>query len=71
MADELRNQNVVVIVRECAGWIATIGPDPVRGLSAVGGSARAALLHLADRVDVLDWPFDPSWRPKEVGYHDA
>ncbi len=71
IADEVRNSNVVTVVRECAGWVATIGPDPVRGLSATGGSARAALLHLADRVDVERWIFDPSWRPKEIGYHDA
>lgn len=52
-------------------WVASIGPSDGTGLTASGRSAASALLHLADRIDIDGWCFDPSWKPGKMTYHDA
>lgn len=64
MADEFRNQNVIRVVKDGPGWIATIGPDPQRGLNGTGETPALALWSLMLMITAGHWIFDESWRPR-------
>ncbi len=71
MGDEIKNANVIRIVKDGNSWICWIGPDFATGISATARTPAAAVYALADRISWDGWVFDPSWRPREIGYHDA
>jgi hypothetical protein len=72
MADEIRNQNVATVSADGHLWVAVLGPDPVRGLVAYGGTPTEALHRLASRAHRAGWVFGRSYVPKkDPGFHDA
>lgn len=63
MADEIKYQNVVRVIRDGRRWHALIGPDPQLGLLGTGPSPRRALLDLSGRMVDSGWVLDESYRP--------
>lgn len=71
MADEIKNANVVRLVKDGNRWLALIGPDPQTGLMGSGVNPAGALVDLAVRCAIAHWPFDATWTPGKTDFHDA
>jgi len=68
----IENANTIrVVAHEDGVWTATIGTkDRSRSLTS-RAAAHIAVIDLMRAIEILDWPWDPTWRPPEPAAIDT